>query len=103
MGFGFLEDLCLEMAAAAAAGVAVVLVCTEMIMRKSTLMKKMRFVFFVYQKQDGECGACSQVALLLQKSYLCSVCWEPGGGTLLAAIRCRTLLFPNLQQQQQQQ
>jgi hypothetical protein len=47
MGFGFLEDLCLEMAAAAAAGVAVVLVCTEMIMRKSTLMKKMRFVFFV--------------------------------------------------------
>jgi hypothetical protein len=45
MGFGFLGDLCLEMAAAAAA--AVVLVCTGMMRRKSTLMEKMRFVFLL--------------------------------------------------------
>jgi hypothetical protein len=47
MGFGFLEDLCLEMAAAAAGGVAVVLVCTGMMRRKSTLMEKMRLVFLL--------------------------------------------------------
>ncbi len=50
MGFGFLEDLCLEMVAAAAAGgggVAVVLVCTGMMRRKSTLMGKMRLVFLL--------------------------------------------------------
>jgi hypothetical protein len=46
MGFGFLGDLCLEMAAAAAAA-AVVLVCTGMMRRKSTLMEKMRFVFLL--------------------------------------------------------
>ncbi len=49
MGFGFLEDLCLEMAAAAGGGggVAIVLVCTGMMRRKSTLMEKMRFVFLL--------------------------------------------------------
>ncbi len=50
MGFGFLEDLCLGMAAAAGrggGGVAVVLVCTGMMRRKSTLMEKMRFVFLL--------------------------------------------------------
>jgi hypothetical protein len=46
MGFGFLEDLCLEMAAAGG-GVAVVLVCTGMMRRKSTLMGKMRLVFLL--------------------------------------------------------
>jgi hypothetical protein len=49
MGFGFLEDLCLEMMAAAAGGggVAVVLVCTGMMRRKFTLMEKMRLVFLL--------------------------------------------------------
>ncbi len=47
MGFGFLEDLCLEMAVAAAAAAVVVLVCTGMMRRKSTLMEKMRFVFLL--------------------------------------------------------
>jgi hypothetical protein len=47
MGFGFLGDLCLEMAAAAAAAAVVVLVCTGMMRRKSTLMEKMRFVFLL--------------------------------------------------------